>query len=325
MNIRNLFFLVVLFFGLIGSYVLCEGQDADDYGKLIGWVVKPISGDPVNEVFKIEFYRCDTHELMGSLLTEAETDKRGHFSIKLRPDKYCLHFFPESKQSKYCIEPSHFKNNQYCFPVLIEKGKVTNFIKKAIPGGTLKINLKDMDGEKINHEKFPGGSRISITIKSSNYLIPELATNISDDNLDDGEMTINRLYPDIYSIIIAFRGTGYRSQTIDNVKIDEGKVTEIDFLVDIEDITGIEGKIVDINGKVVKYARIFMLAKFLVSGEFNTYTDNYGKYRISGLPEGKYRIGISVKGVVYINTEEIIEIKKNVLFHKNITLKWAVD
>ena len=89
--------------------------------------------------------------------------------------------------------------------------------------------------------------------------------------------------------------------------------------------TIMEGKIVDINGKVAKYAHIMMLPKFIVSGEFDTYTDRNGNYRITGLPEGKYRIAISVKEVLYVNTEEIIEIKKNELLHKDITLKWAVD
>jgi hypothetical protein len=325
MRLRNILILLVLFFGMIGSNVFIDGQDEDDYGKLVGWVVDPISGAPVNEVFEIEFYKCDTYNLEGCWLKEAKTDNRGHFSIKLSPYKYCLHFSPESTKSKYCIEPSHFKNELYYLPVVIEKGKITNFIKKATPGGSLKIYLKGMDGERITREQFPGGSKISITIGNHNFLIPPSATNISDDNLDDGEMIINRLFPDTYSITISFRGTGYETQTRDNVNIDEGKVTEIEFLLDIEDTTGIEGKIIDINGKVVKYAHVMMLAEFLVSGEFDTYTDRYGNYRITGLPEGKYSIGISVKEVLYVNSKEIIEIKKNELLYKDITLKWAVE
>ena len=106
MILRNVLVLLVLFLGIIGPNVFIKGQDADDYGKLVGWVVDPISGNPVNEVFELEFYKCDTNELMGSWLKEAKTDNRGHFSIKLSPYKYCLHFSPESKKSKYCMGPA---------------------------------------------------------------------------------------------------------------------------------------------------------------------------------------------------------------------------
>ena len=201
MRFRSIFVWLFLV-GLIGANGLVVGQDEDEYGKLVGCVMDPYTGLPVFEVFDIEFYKCDTFELMGSFLKEAKTDNMGRFSIKLRPYKYCLHFSPESKESKYCIEPSHFKNDQYCFPVVIEKGKVTRFIKKAIRGGSLKINLKDINGIRITKDLFPAVTGISILLKNRNFLIPPSSRTLTDDNLDDGEMIINRLFPDKFKIEI---------------------------------------------------------------------------------------------------------------------------
>jgi hypothetical protein len=319
MRSRNIFVLLVLFFALIGSYVLCEGQDTDDYGKLVGWILDPNSGKPVNEVFIVELFNCSRTESEAVLFKQRKTDKKGYFSIEEEPGQYCLHISPNSLESKYCIEPHQFHNDQFYFPVMIEKGKITEIMKKATHGGAIKVRVLDTSGSVINpSEDLPKGAKISVSIDSPNYMIGELSQHVVYDNMDDGETTVRTLFPSKYNLRVNFIKTGYKTLNFKDVPVKENEVTEIDCVIDLNDITGIEGKVVDINGNPMKGIEVSMIPLFEVGGSFKDITDIGGNYRITGLPEGSYHIGIFSREGGSRTYKENIEIKKGILIQKDI-------
>jgi hypothetical protein len=319
MKLRNIFVLLVLFFGLIGSNVLVEGQDADDYGKLIGWILDPNSGNPVNEVFIVELFNCSRTESEAVLFKQRKTDQNGYFSIEVEPGQYCLHISPNSMESKYCIEPHQFHNDQFYFPLMIEKGKITETRKKATIGGAIKVRVLDTSGSVINpSEDLPKGAEISVSIDSPNYMIGELSQHVVYDNMDDGETIVRTLFPSKYNVRVEFDRTGYKNLYFEDVQVKENEVTEIDCVIDLNDITGIEGKVVDINGNPMKGMEVSMIPQFAVGGSFDDMTDKDGYYRITGLPEGSYHIMISSREGGLRIYKENIEIKKGILTQKDV-------
>jgi hypothetical protein len=279
--------------------------------------VDPSSGNPVNEVFIVDLFSCE--KLNQRYLRHAKTDKRGYLSLKVRPGQYCIHIEPESMNSKYCIEPYHFYNDEFTFPVMIEKGKITEIRKKATVGGAIKVRVLDTGGSIINPSTdLPKGAKISVSIDSPNYIIGTLSQHVVYDNMDDGETTVRTLFPSKYNLRVRFRKTGYKTLTFKDVPVKENEVTEIDCVIDLDDITGIEGKVVDITGNPIKGITVTMIPQFAVGGSFYDITDISGYYLIKGLPEGSYHIGISSieKGSrIY---KENIEIKKGILTNKDI-------
>ncbi|MGD2093117.1 MAG: carboxypeptidase-like regulatory domain-containing protein [Candidatus Aminicenantes bacterium] len=319
MRLRNIFVLLVLFFGLIGANALAKGQDADDYGKLVGWILDPNSGKPVDEVFIIELFNCSQFESSAVLFKQRKTDKKGYFSIKANPGQYCLHISPNSMQSKYCIEPYHFHNDQFYFPVIIENGKITEIRKKATFGGAIKVRVLDTSGSVINPSAdLPKGAEISVSIDSPNYIIGTLSQHVVYDDMDDGETTVRTLFPSKYNLQVRFSRTGYKNFNFENVLVKEKEVTEIDCVIDLNDITGIEGKVVDINGNPIKGIEVSMIPQFAVGGSFDDRTDKDGYYQITGLPEGSYNIMISSREQGLRIYKENIEIKKGILTKKHI-------
>lgn len=318
MKVRNIFVLLLLFFGLVGLNNLLDGQDADDFGKLSLWIVDPVSGNQVNEVFIITLFNCDETP-PSRYLKQRKTNNKGYLALDLNPGQYCLHIYPESLDSKYCIEPYHFKNDQFYFPVMIEKGKVTHFRKKATFGGAIKIRLLDTNGRIIDPlAELPSGAVVALSMTNPNYILgqPEVY------DMKVGEKIIHTLFPSKYFLRIDFRGTGYERLTFREVPVIEKEITEIDCVIDLDDITGIEGKIVDINGNPVKGIEIFLVPNFDAWGDFNDATDKNGYYCITGLPEGPYYIGLSSNEYgISINKKETIEIKKGTLTQKNITIE----
>jgi len=317
MRIKLIFILVILMFGFSFSFNFGNQRD-DDYGKLVGWIVDPVTEKPVNEIFNVELFRCNINK-SERYLKSWRTDKRGYFSLEVKPGQYCLHISPQSMGSKYCVEPYHFYDKRFSFPVMIEKGKITEFRKKATYGGSLEITLQDTSGRQINPTtELPEGARISISIDSSFYLIGQFSQYHFYDDISDGKMIVHTMFPGKYNVEVTFYGTGYETLSFDDIQVKAKEVKKIKCVIDLNDTTGIEGRVIDANGNPIKDLKVFMSPKFSVEGSFSDITDQNGYYRIIGLPEGPYHIGISslTKGVRIF--PEIIEIKKNVVLNKDV-------
>jgi hypothetical protein len=322
MKIGKIVLMLVLLLGLMGINLLVEGQDADDYGKLTGWILDPDSGKPVDEVFVIDLFNCVEFESQATLFRHRETNKNGYFSIEINPGQYCMHISPKSLESKYCIEPYHFENDQFNFPIMIEKGKITHIRKKATPGGAIKVRVLDTGGKLVIPSTDLGKkAEISVSIYSSNYIIGSLRDHYLYDEMNDGETTIRTLYPSPYEVSVSFYRTGYKTLTYENVPVKENEVTGIDFVIDVNDITGIEGRVLDINGTPSKGIKVTMIPQFSVSGDFYDITDENGHFRITGLTEGLYKIMLSSTSRGILRTiKGNVEIKKDILLKKDIQI-----
>jgi hypothetical protein len=205
--------------------------------------------------------------------------------------------------------------------VIIENGKITEIRKKATIGGAIKVRVLDTGGSVINPSTdLPKGAEISVSILSLNYIIGALSQQCLYDNMDDGETTIRTLFPSTYHLRVSFRKTGYKTLTFEDIQVKENEVTEIDCVIDLNDITGIEGKVVDINGTPLKGIKIIVIRQFSFDGNSYDITDENGYFRITGLPEGSYKImTTSPTGGIRTSTVKI-EIKKGILTQKDIQI-----
>jgi hypothetical protein len=328
---RKIFYvLLILVFGIRCTHLLNgvpkEEWDADNYGKVIGQIVDPETGDPVNEVFIIDFLDCNEIDTSINLLRRIRTNEKGFFSVDMKPFVYCLYFQPESKTSKYSFDPEPAFMEKYKSVVKVEKGKITRFRKVATMGGKLKIRLVDTTGRLINPQlEFPKRAEISIFVHSDNIVLPKSAANLSydDDNMNDGEMIIHGLYPDTYSIEVDFSGLGFEGIKMENIQVEKNETTEVEVMVDPTDITGIEGTVLDKNGAIVKNVEVFLSPTFPIRGSFETFTDQNGNYRLTGLPEGLCHINVAIMRASLIFLQGTVEIKKNILLKKHIVLDWS--
>jgi hypothetical protein len=327
-------FLGILFVGIICTHVLDgvpqEEWDADNFGKVIGQIVDPETGNPVNEVFIIDFLDCNEIDTSKNFLRQIRTNEKGFFSVEMKPFVYCLRFYPNSKNSKYSFEPYPFYNDKYVFMVTVEKGKITEFRKVATIGGTLKIKLINTEGGVINPQlEFEKFERIAIFLKSPNMVMPVEASGLTEDDMNDGEMLVHTLYPDIYSLEVEFRGLGFANIKKENIQVEQNKTTEVEIVINKNDITGIEGKVLDTNGIILKGGGVYFSPQSIeIRGKFITTTDQNGYYRLTGMPEGFYKIMLSAElpnGKEYMWSQEIVEIKKDVLLKKDIIMKYTFD
>jgi hypothetical protein len=319
MRAQRIFVFLIMVLGLIVLQVFGGQRSSDDYGKFEGWILDPKSGNPVNEVFWIDLLNCCRFESEARIYRHRKTDEKGYFSFEVDPGQYCLHIEPESEDSVYCIEPYQFYHDQFNFPVMIEAGKITETRKKATYGGSIKVRILDTKGKIVNPATdLPQGASVHISVTSPYYIIG-IPLDATLEN--KGETVINRFFPSSYSIRVDFHGTGYKRLRYNNVQVKECEITKIDCVIDLEDITGIEGRVVDENGTPWKGIEVFMVPNFHVGGGFSSFTDIDGYFRISGLPVGEYNIGISKlhRGTKIFN--DIFEIKKGILIRKDLIFK----
>ena len=334
MKRKIFFFLGIFVVGIICTNLLDgvpqEEWDADNFGKVIGQIVDPETGSPVNEIFIIDFLNCNEIDDSRNLIMRTKTNEKGFLSVEMKPFIYCLRFYPNSKNSKYSFEPHPYYNHKYVFMVTVEKGKITEFRKVATIGGALKIKLVNTEGGVINPQlEFEKFERISIFLKSPNMVIPVEASGLTEDDMKDGEMVVHTLYPDIYSLGVEFQGIGYTNIKKENIQVEKNKTTEVEIVINPNDITGIEGKVLDKNGIILKGGRVYLISQSIeIRGSFKNTTDQNGNYHLTGMPEGLYKIMLAVdlpSGKGFMWPQEIVEIKKDVLLKKDIIMKYSFD
>jgi hypothetical protein len=333
---RKIFYvLVILVFGTIGTNLLDgvpqEEWDADNFGKVIGQIVDPETGNPVNSKFQVCIfnwnYRGDDYE--DKMDCNFSTDEKGYIAINLPPGTYGLLFWPGEPDSKYSMTfhpfyekmPEKYKERFSC-PIKVEKGKITKFFKKAIIGGTIKVTLVDLAGNPVDPDiAFPDRSiKINGYFKNYNLGPGSPSFNFS---LKNGQFAQNGFFPDIsWEMKLEFLGIGYGRITKKNILVKTNEVTEINVAIDPDDITGIEGKILDEVGNPKKSVRIsFFQRDQSIEGYFACLTDSSGDYRMTGMPEGYYKIRIFDGNKYYFMYQNIIiEIKKNILLKKDFII-----
>jgi hypothetical protein len=328
MNKKKLLFLIALITGL-SLCPLLSNVEKDIKGKVIGQLLDPVTGEPVNEAFYINIFDSKIKEFPASLFRWGiQTDDQGKFELQLEPYIYYLQFYPVSPKSKYCrTRYPYYLEEKDRNIIKVEAGKITYFAKKIDIGGILKLFIADMNNVRFNpQEKFSQKFNISCYFHNDFYVGGLGKVN----DLNDGEQTVYGLYEGTYRIQIGFEGLGFKDYKKDNIVVESGKTTEVNINLDLADITGIEGEVTDAAGVPVEDADISLAAIGVSSDEtigYDAFTNKNGYYRLTGIPEGKYYI------TYYYTTEEIrlisidygyLEIKKNVLLKLDLQLKKTI-
>ena len=295
MRLRNILILLVLFFGLIGSFMAMEAaesseeQDPDNYGILRGKIIDEDTGKPVNEKFFVSIN--DLNYIMLSRFG-TETNENGFFKCKWKPGTYLLYFFPRSHTSKYCWD----KNPRF-FPgekniIKIEKGKITKIVKKATLAGRLKLLLVSKEGDRIN-PRITFGKKIDCGVRiQGESLIDNTSGEFftEGDDFNDGEILVHSLCPDIYKVKVTFDGMGIPSISLEDIVIEKNSTTEVEVKIDLDDPTGVEGVIYYESGEAIDNVEVG-IGRPLGSPDSisaSVYTDQNGYYKIVGLKEGTY-------------------------------------
>jgi hypothetical protein len=249
--------------------------------------------------------------------------------MNLPPATYGLLFYPKNPDSKYSgtYHPFYYKMPEeykeiFSCVIRVETGKITRFVRKAIIGGSLKVTLVDLSGNPVDPAvAFPGRSLI-IKGEFKNYNLAPGSPSFYF-RLKNGKFSQKGFFPDnSWELDLRFYGIGYGVFRKKDIVIKAKEVTEINVDIDPNDITGIEGKIVDELGNPQKKVRISFFQKDeSIEGDFDYYTDDNGHFIMTGMPEGFYKVEIFDGHEYYFTFQNIIiEIKKNILLKRDFTI-----
>jgi hypothetical protein len=284
---KKIIFFMVILIGICSSEMLwCLAQQNDDpllnrdsFGKVIGQIIDPETGKPVNEKFRVCLFNWNNREGDYERYKDCRffTDENGYITFDAPPATYGLLFYPQEPDSKYSSTPHPFYEKMpeeykemFSCVIKVETGKITRFVRKAIIGGALKVTLVDLAGNPVDPAvAFPGRS---ITIKGEfkNYnLVPGSPSFYF--RLKNGKFSQKGFFPDTsWELELEFFRIGYGVFKKKDIVIEANKVMEINVAIDPNDITGVEGKIVDELGNPQKKVRISFYQKDeSIEGDFD--------------------------------------------------------
>jgi len=330
MKFLKLFMLLIILGSQFVFSVPQEDWDKDNYGKIVGYIIDAITGEPVSDIFDISLYNCSNISAPVHAHRITKSDNEGRFSIEIEPGIYCLHFNPNSNISQYGIEPDPIIQPGFGESVNVQSGMIVEIVKKVKPGGELKITFVDQNDQRIYPNLMLSKEDIkhfSGSIKAEGIIGPgNLETFSVNDDLKDGEILLTQLFPGKYTIYIKlpFMGFGYPIK-IQDIKIERSKTTVRKVVLNYYDPTGIEGVIT--NSKMLPVVGTRVHIKEQETGmKYNidilagsTRTNDKGYYKIIGLKEGIYEISVHLKGFKFKDFRNI-KIYKNSIVEKNLFL-----
>ena len=175
---RKIILLLVVLMGMcsvamvwgLAQYEDDPSINRDTFGKVIGQIIDPETGKPVNEKFRVCIFNWYRAEIDYDLRKDCSfySDDKGHINLDLPPATYGFLFNPQKQDTKYAVmyHPFYYKMPQaykemFSCKIKVETGQITRFVKKAIIGGALKVTLVDLAGNPVDPAiAFPGRSVI---------------------------------------------------------------------------------------------------------------------------------------------------------------------
>jgi hypothetical protein len=337
---KKIIFLMLILMGICSpGLLLCpEQQDneiylnRDNFGKVIGQIIDPETNKPVNEKFRVciynWYYREDDYEYRKDC--NFYTNEKGRITMDLPPATFGLLFYSQERNSKYSCTyhpfyekmPAEYKDMFSCV-IKVETGKITRFVSKAIIGGALKVTLVDLAGNTIDPAvAFPGRSVTTQGEIVNHNLVPGSPTRSL--KLENGKFFKKGFFPDnSWEVDLRFYGIGYGVFKKKDIVIKANEVTEINVAIDPNDITGVEGQILDEMGNPKKKVEICFFPKDeSIEGSFSCFTNSNGHFMMTGMPDGLYEVGIFDGHEFHFFYQDIIiiEIKKNILLNRDFTI-----
>ncbi len=348
MKAIKLIFVAVLVFVTLGLNGWCQESetDKDNYGMIIGQIIDEDTKQPVDEPFGVVFVDQAAEEEIGGYPESrhgTRSDKKGYFKVKYHSGTYFIQLIPLNENSKYARDPNpfNFPNTRLNFKV--ERGKITQVVKKARRAGTIKVNIVDASGSKINlfdfykntkwyftpldknnlFESLSNPANLQIDLSSDVFLDEEESVAFNKNEILNGEM-LRKLSPAKYSNIkIFFSGLGYGSQKYEDIIVNKNQITEINIVMDLNDRTGVEGHVANQSGGPLGGVSVSVLKKEKDASGLQVsawiLTDTYGYFKIIGLTPGYYQIEFEKEG--YVESKFSLLMEKSILKKSDLILK----
>lgn len=311
---KKFYFIFLMIMVMLGSLNL-KAQDNKNNGKVVGQIVDEITGQPVNCIFAIKFFKKGSVDSFQPADSDTLSDKDGKFKFKIKPGEYGIWVIPLPLLSlnsvcnckgKYARSFLWGKNDNVPY-INIESRKINKVIVPVKRAGDLKIELVDQNGTKL--EKVP---RILFEIFSEDKWQPG---NYSSRGILHvyGEVLIRRLLPGKYMLFLEGDGSGFGSKLHRNIEVKIGETTVHKAVFDPNDSSGVTGVVKYSNGDFAKGARVSVVKQGeLFDGLDRAHSasivvgDN-GVYRLIGLQKGKYILSCYIMNEMGIfKTKQVI-------------------
>lgn len=313
----SLLLILILTFSLsILGERLSPCMNSDDCGKIIGWLYDYDTGMLINEKFAVVIIAIIDGDTYPHVYYDLIADS-GCFSINVKQGQYVMAITPRTKGTKYphFFDP-HKKYTQDEI-ITVEKGKITEVRKKLQMGGSLKVTLIDPNGQKIDIIQKYHVSNIAFNLKNKDIGYFSSRT-MEKDKIESDDMVITNLIPGLYNINAEFPEPGFGAIQGGTVLIESKKTTEYEFIIKIDEGTGIQGYIKDKNGIPLRAVEV-LLFKYIKDHGVVTYgdaeTNENGYYKIVGIKEGIYSVRLEKNDECYFHS---IIIKKNHILDKDM-------
>jgi len=276
-------FLLILAIGTTSLFIP-KDLNATIYGTIEGRVIAEDTGEGLKGV---EVYL--TEAKYGAQCGRAVTDENGYFKIGMvKEGLYKLEFVPKPSYISGTIpEPSPPPLVVHKFQkipkniITMEKGNILYFEKILRLGGSISGTVYKKENE--------------INPLAGADVLARSKENVSKGKETDseGRYKIEALEPH-RDYMVSFSFSGYSVKHIDGVRVEAGEETSgIDFTIDFTDRTGIEGIVTSsADGKPIRHVHILVTKEnFLIA---HVYTNEYGKYSLSAMEPGFYRMRASI-------------------------------
>ncbi len=316
-----------------------EGENKDNYGKVVGQLVDADTGKIIQQEFIIEFFDAShkTWALRGNQIMGTKTYKDGRFKFPCPPGEYTVVCYPapENLSSQYTWGPDPFLFPETLQRFKVIKNKVTHVVKKAYPAGKIETIPVAPDGSRLDLTSIWPKPYVSQEFFYAD--VPEkdrydfICGSTPRQKKKPGERAYLHLYPGKYLIQVDFStgSIGYGSKLIDSIFVAKNKNSQVFLEIDMTDGTGVEGRVFDLQGNPYKGASVSVKSEDERKGfnmEAFAKADDNGFYKIIGIDEGYYELAAMSGGPTNLEYSPLfpttkIFIQKNKIHRKDIKEK----
>jgi len=287
--------LLILMFSILAiTLFMPKNLEATIYGSISGQIVTEDTGEGFKDV-EVWLYR---EGISGGfhIIDRKQTDKNGKvFFGMLKEGKYILLFIPDH-HTGYYADTGWPNIDSPGRPIIkLGRGEHVEVKKKALVAGSVLIRIKKRDGTRF----IPPPEK---TLKLGGFSPAWGLMGLDYEPNEAGDFFIKGIPPSVCRFEAEIEGHAIRK--IENVKIEKGKTTEIEFIIDLSDPTGIEGKVVSsVDGEPISGADIGIYKNDEEITPLSMASDETGYFSIVGLSQGIYSIWYRGKLIkeVYVN------------------------